>query len=189
VVHGQIRVVAAGDPRGVADAQGNGHGHRRPDEPRGAQEVSGQIAVRLIGVSEFRASLDEMVEGVRAASELSVKQAAALVEREVKTELKQTAHKKGTPTPSAPGSPPSTVSGTLARSEQTEGPEEIGFGHYEAKVGPTIIYGRIQELGGMAGKDHKSKLPPRPSLGPAVDARQSAILAIAVRNVQAALSQ
>lgn len=80
----------------------------------------------------------------------------------MKRKLKRKAHKKNEPTNSAPGEPPATVTGTLARSEQVEGPEEIGFGHYVAAVGPTVVYGRIQELGGEAGNG--ATLPARPSL-------------------------
>lgn len=52
-----------------------------------------------------------------------------------------------------------------------------------AHVAPTIVYSRIQELGGISGKDYRSHLPPRPYVAPTVEAsmdefRQNAIDAI-----------
>jgi phage gpG-like protein len=43
-------------------------------------------------------------------------------------------------------------------------PGVVAFAH----VAPTAIYSRIQELGGVSGKDYRSKLPPRPYVRPAV---------------------
>lgn len=40
----------------------------------------------------------------------------------------------------------------------------------QAHVAPTIVYARIQELGGISGKDYRSKLPPRPYVAPSVEA-------------------
>lgn len=135
--------------------------------------MSGQpVEAKLGGVvlhnlDAFDASFDELTAALAAATGPATARAAHLVEGRVKRKLKLKAHKKGTKTPSAPGEPPSTVTGALARSESVEGPEEIGFGHYVAAVGPTVSYGRIQELGGTAGKG--SNLPARPSLFPTVD--------------------
>lgn len=39
-----------------------------------------------------------------------------------------------------------------------------------AHVAPTVVYSRIQELGGISGKDHKSKLPPRSYVRPSIEA-------------------
>lgn len=118
--------------------------------------------VALHNLDAFEASFDELTAALAAATGPATARAAHLIEGRVKRKLKKKAHKKGTPTPSAPGEPPATVTGTLARSEQVDGPEEIGFGHYVAAVGPTVSYGRIQELGGEAGRG--ATLPARPSL-------------------------
>lgn len=123
--------------------------------------------VALHNLDAFDASFDELTAALAAATGPATAKAAHLVEGRVKRKLKLKAHRKGTKTPAAPGEPPATVTGMLARSEQVEGPEEIGFGHYVAAVGPTVIYGRIQELGGEAG--HGATLPARPSLFPTVD--------------------
>lgn len=149
--------------------------------------MSGEIVeVHLAGLAEFDASVDAMVAAVAAVTGPATAKAAHLVEDRVKRDLKRKAHKKGEPTNAAPGEPPATVTGTLARSEQVEGPEEVGFGHYVAAVGPTVIYGRIQELGGTAGRG--AKLPARPSLFPAVEASEADIRAIAEAEWAKALS-
>jgi hypothetical protein len=56
----------------------------------------------------------------------------------------------------------------LRRSITVEGPRAIGGGTYEAKIGPTAVYGRIQELGGPIWTG--AQLPPRPYLAPTVNA-------------------
>lgn len=43
-------------------------------------------------------------------------------------------------------------------------------GGWQARVYPSTVYARIQELGGMAGRDHRSYLPPRPYVEPGLDA-------------------
>ena len=43
-----------------------------------------------------------------------------------------------------------------------------GKGQWTARVAPTTVYARIQELGGQAGRGHQSALPPRPYVSPAV---------------------
>lgn len=113
--------------------------------------------VALHNLDAFDASFDALTAALAAATGPATAKAAHLVEGRVKRKLKKKSHKKGEPTNSAPGEPPATVTGTLARSEQVDGPEEIGFGHYIAAVGPTVVYGRSQEL----GDEH---LPARPSL-------------------------
>lgn len=123
--------------------------------------------VALHNLDAFDASFDALTDALAAATGPATAKAAHLVEGRVKRKLKRKAHKKGEPTNAAPGEPPATVTGTLARSERVEGPEEIGFGHYVAAIGPTVIYGRIQELGGKAGRG--ATLPARPSLFPTMD--------------------
>lgn len=40
----------------------------------------------------------------------------------------------------------------------------------QAHVAPTTVYARIQELGGISGKDYRSHLPPRPYVAPSIEA-------------------
>lgn len=87
----------------------------------------------------------------------------------VQQELAQSSHRKGTPTPSQPGNPPSWVSGTLARSIRFTPPVMAGPGRWTASVGGTVIYARIQELGGDTGRGGATHLPARPYLRPTAD--------------------
>ena len=83
-----------------------------------------------------------------------------------------------TKTPSAPGTPPASISGALAGSIVVTGDE----GSLSADVGPTSDHGREQELGGPMsghmhwwedGKEYWSRehiLPERPYLKPGTEA-------------------
>lgn len=80
------------------------------------------------------------------------------------------AHPKNTPTGSRPGEPPWRISGHLSDKVKVFGPNlHGGFWNprWEGAVGSTAVYARIQELGGWAGRNHQSYLPPRPHLKPA----------------------
>jgi hypothetical protein len=86
-------------------------------------------------------------------------------------ELRRYSHPAGTPTPSPKGEPPARISGTLARSmrqEPASGARKIGTHKYQVVVGPTVVYGRIHELGGWAGPGHRTYIPRRPYINPAV---------------------
>lgn len=85
-------------------------------------------------------------------------------------ELRRFTHPAGTPTPSPKGAPPARISGTLARSIRQEpmgGGRRIGPHTWQSEVGPTVVYGRIQELGGWAGRNHVTFVPARPYIAPA----------------------
>jgi phage gpG-like protein len=100
------------------------------------------------------------------AAEVGSRQAGLVMERAIKEKLSENSrHPKGTPTPSAPGSPPSIVTGALRASVRATKPESKGFAAYEVLIGPTLVYARVQELGGG-----KSNLPARPYVQPAFDA-------------------
>lgn len=103
------------------------------------------------------------------------------LERAVKQTLTTSSHPAGTPTPSAPGTPPAIVTGTLRRSVQVADLEITPTGA-SVKVGPTTVYARIQELGGTITPRRAPRLafqvsghwvttmsatlPPRPYLAP-----------------------
>jgi phage gpG-like protein len=114
----------------------------------------------------LRALVEQRVQATRKA----LAKSAHLVERHAKVLLSLSSHPKGTPTPSRPGQPPSLVTGTLKRSVKVRGPRRTSSG-FEAVIGPTAVYGRIQELGGLAGRGLRSRLPARPYMRPAM--RQS----------------
>jgi len=110
-----------------------------------------------------RQGLRELSHRMRAALDAGEMAAGLAIEQQIKTLLSTSAHPPGTPTPSAPGSPPAVVTGTLRRSITTE--RRPGAGGVYVSVGPTAVYGRIQELGGRAGRG--STLPARPYVAPA----------------------
>lgn len=118
----------------------------------------------LNGVEAMLTALRTIGGRVAAATPDGLARAAHHLESMVKVELSRTSHPPGTPTPSRPGSPPSLVSGALRRSVQVTGPTETGPGTWTATVSPDIVYGRIQEMGGVAGRG--AHLPARPYMRP-----------------------
>jgi phage gpG-like protein len=122
----------------------------------------------ITGGVELRGAMKAMAEAADAATRAATATGAHLIEAEIKKKLTTSSHPKGTPTPSAPGEPPSLVSGQLRRSIKVEGPRKLGPGLYQARIGPTAAYGRVQELGGMAGRGRASSLPARPYVAPAL---------------------
>ncbi|WP_020658398.1 hypothetical protein [Amycolatopsis benzoatilytica] len=119
----------------------------------------------FLGVSEFKAAIEGSIARQVAATSTAVAKGAHVIEGKAKEELTKASHKRGTPTPSMAGQPPALVSGTLRRSVIVQGPKPTSSAGFSASIGPTAVYGRIQELGGMAGH---SRLPPRPYMRPAV---------------------
>lgn len=105
-------------------------------------------------------------------------------------ELSRTSHPRRTPTPSAPGSPPSLITGTLRRSIVATPAAPAGPGRWVATVGGTVIYARIQELGGQTGRNHATTLPPRPYLRPAAEklASSGVLTEVAAKAFLAALA-
>ncbi|MFD0393333.1 hypothetical protein ACFQ3Z_15995 [Streptomyces nogalater] len=61
------------------------------------------------------------------------------------------------------------MTGTLRRSITVKGPAPLGTGRWAASIGPTAVYGRIQELGGVTGRGGATELPPRPYVRPAYE--------------------
>jgi phage gpG-like protein len=118
------------------------------------------------GVREFNAALDKAVTEAYAAGRKGANNAAALVSKTTQEKLRKTTHKRGTPTPSRPGEPPSLVSGQLRRSMKIVPAVPLGATAWKAEVGPTAAYARIQELGGTTGRG--GELPARPYLEPSV---------------------
>lgn len=125
-----------------------------------AADVAAQVTARLRAL-QAKAATEAPRAAVTAMTLTAVKAA--------QVELSRTSHTKRTPTPSRPGEPPSLISGTLRRSIIFTPAVPAGPGRYVATVGGTVIYARIQELGGSAGRNHATSLPPRPYLRPAAD--------------------
>lgn len=126
--------------------------------------------------SLFAASVERISLKIRllqksltAAAGMALRTTLERVARQERVLLSMGWHPAGTRTGSAPGQPPWRVSGHMSRQVKVYGPIFIGGWRprWEGKVGPDVVQGRIQELGGWAGAGHRSYLPPRPSLGPA----------------------
>lgn len=129
------------------------------------------MEVVFTGTAAFEAALIASVEAAVAATNTAVARGAALIEGETKKALTTYSHPKGTPTPSPPGQPPAIIGGALRRSVITRilTTATLGSPVASASVGPTIVYARIQELGGRTGRGHRTTLPPRPYLAPTVN--------------------
>jgi phage gpG-like protein len=128
--------------------------------------VSGS-GVRIEGLAQLDAAIEGLAVSLNAATRSATAQASHLLEREIKQTLSKASHPRGTPTPSSPGEPPAVVTGTLRRSITVKGPHPLGLGRWEAQIGPTAVYGRVQELGGVTG--HGAVLPARPYVQPAFE--------------------
>lgn len=101
-----------------------------------------------------------------------------LVQEVTRNDLIRYSHPPKTRTNSPPGQPPAIVSGNLRRSvkqEPVSGGRPVGNLRWETTVGGTSVYARIQELGGWAGRNHASHLPPRPYLSAALMRSRSSI--------------
>jgi phage gpG-like protein len=113
------------------------------------------------------AALRRLQEEAPAAAKAAASAMATSGERAIKLQLSKSAHSRGTPTPSSPGTPPSLITGRLRQSARRT--RSLGTAtRWEIHVAPTTVYARIQELGGDAGRGHRSHLPPRPYIRPAL---------------------
>lgn len=120
----------------------------------------------LDGFDAMLSALQGIGARVVAATPEGLNRAAHHLEAQIKVELSRTSHPPGTPTPSPPGSPPSLITGALRRSIQVEGAQPTGPGRWTAAVGTGLVYSRIQELGGVTGRGHRTRLPARPYMAP-----------------------
>lgn len=127
-----------------------------------------QITVTVEGLDKMKADYEAMAARIDRAAFTGVRDAVGILHRAIATELTRTSHPLGTPTPAPPGSPPSLVTGHLRRSIVNLSTRRLSKGVYEGGTGPTAVQARIQELGGFAGRGHRSHLPPRPYVRPAV---------------------
>lgn len=128
------------------------------------------VSAELDGWRDWEAALERKEIALGHANERATREAARVVERAGKKTLRRYTHPKGTPTTSPPGEPPALVSGDLMRSYKTRGPKPGRKpGVVLAEVGPTMVYSRIQELGGRTGAGYRSRLPARPYHAPATN--------------------
>lgn len=135
----------------------------------------------MAGVDDLEAALRRIQQRSELATRQMATAMAAVGERAIKAELSRSSHPARTKTPAAPDvNPPSLISGRLRASVRQTRSYSSGPYQWTARVAPTVIYARIQELGGWAGRGHRSHLPPRPYVRPAIirhsaNARKAAI--------------
>jgi phage gpG-like protein len=107
---------------------------------------------------------------------------SAVGERAIKAELSRSSHPARTKTPSRPfADPPSLITGRLRASVRRTRLYASGPHEYTARVAPTTVYARIQELGGVTGWEHRTRLPPRPYVRPAINRHTSAARKAAIQ--------
>lgn len=121
------------------------------------------------GQHEVLARFREMRATAEIETPRTINEILRQVSMQQRTLLAAGSHSRGTPTGSPPGSPPWRISGHLGDSVTVRRARSTGPGRWEGQAGPTAIYGRIQELGGVTGRGHRTTLPARPSLRPAWD--------------------
>ncbi len=125
--------------------------------------------VTVTGLDEAVAALKAMAVAVDKATAEATEMTSALVEGRARANLARYSHSRRTPTPSPPGQPPAKIGGALQNSFHDTIPIPDGDGGWECELSSGLVYSLIQEVGGWAGRGHRSHLPPRPYLRPAVD--------------------
>lgn len=126
------------------------------------------VVLKVSGLDELRASLLASIGRADELTRVATVTGLALIETSIKEQLRKSSHQKGTPSPSSPGQPPSLITGNLMRSMALRGPVG-GDGRYTGSVGPTSVYSRIQELGGLCGRNRTVRLPARPYVKPGAE--------------------
>jgi phage gpG-like protein len=136
------------------------------------------MAYAIILAKQTEAALMAMVPRQAAATKAATSKSLHLIEKAIKEKLSTSGSvtnpgratngrfQKNIYASSPPGEPPYLRTGALRRSVQVDGPHPTGPTSVEGQVGPTIVYARIQELGGVAGH---STLPARPYAQPAFE--------------------
>ena len=78
-------------------------------------------------------------------------------------------HAAGTKTPSPAGEPPAQMTTMLRRTVTIMPMRRVGFAHYAQETMPTMVYARIQELGGTVNLPNGGTaiIPARPYVAPA----------------------
>ena len=129
--------------------------------------MAGGISFTWENIQVVEDKLSAIASKMASANTLAVTLAANIVKKNAQTGLALRSHPRGTWTPSPPGDAPALVTGALRRSITVN---MLSTGSIaRAEVGPTIIYGRIQELGGQTGRGHAVTLPARPYMAPALE--------------------
>jgi phage gpG-like protein len=114
---------------------------------------------------KFEAFIADWNKTVRLQNDIASMEAARTLAERVQELLSIWPHPAGTPSPTARFvGPPGLISGHLRDSVTVN--ESVLPG--QATVGVGAVYARIQEMGGFAGTNHSTYVPPRPYFRPIV---------------------
>lgn len=157
-----------------------------------------------VDASEWIDQMDDVIRKLLDVTDRVVDVSLSAIQTSAQDMLTDYTHPRGTPTTSPRGGPPALVSGNLRRSIKTRRDYSGDVGVYAGLVGPTIVYGRIQELGGVI---HPTKgvflwwksqdgwhratevtIPARPYMWFAVEGNRAAIMNNFVRSWNATLA-
>ena len=92
--------------------------------------MPGDFSVNIEGIDELRANIDKLTRAVDDAARIAVTNGANLIERRAKQK--------------AP-----VLTGTLRRSIHVDSITHLGAGRWQSLTGPSAIYARIREKGGV----------------------------------------
>lgn len=128
-----------------------------------------EISMEVSGGEALRTALKRTAVRLDGTAERAVSEGMTILHRRMAETLTTSTHPIGTPTPSVPGEPPSLVTGNLRRSIDEYGPYYVGTHEVQGSVGPKAVYARIQELGGITGRNYATTLPARPYVRPTIE--------------------
>lgn len=116
-----------------------------------------------VQVDAFTAALQAWGERTIEATERAAGDAGEIVRESVQDNLRTSYY----PPSSTPGTPPAWRTGYLHDHVYVRVlPVDGGW---QARIYPSTVYARIQELGGITGAGYRTHLPPRPYVRPARD--------------------
>lgn len=146
-----------------------------------------EIKVEIGGIQAAKGQLKALERELRAAAKHGVQRSMDTVERAIKNKLREKTHPRNTQTPSAPGEPPALITGAMMRSVRGNAPRWTDRNTVVGRVAPHVVQSRIQELGGVTGRGHRTHLPPRPYVSPAVAERRDTVRRIFEQEFAAAI--
>lgn len=120
------------------------------------------------GGDQFHEALQAIAGRMSAATETALEESADLVVTTTQGKLSHAGTyrppnaRPGSPMSSEPGTPPALQSGYLRDQVLRRLEGEVDAGVFQARVYPSTVYARIQELGGVTGRGHRTHLPARP---------------------------
>lgn len=110
-------------------------------------------------IERFEAAITDWGKQSRLEGHLASLDAAEFIKELVQAKLALFPHPRSEPTETAPFvGPPGLITSHLHDSVTIERTALVDF----VKVYPTAVYSRIQEIGGWAGTDRMTFIPPRP---------------------------